>query len=110
MPNDCPISVLGLDDPSSPVRLRLVGPITVGLAKELHAFALDVADQNRDVVVCCQKAEYLDAAAIQVLMCLGRELHGRDRNYDLSGLTPRVRDDFRLVGLAHVLPEEPAAR
>jgi anti-anti-sigma regulatory factor len=93
--------VIVVDDPSRPEwsRLVLTGRITVGCAGPLHAAALAISASGNNVSVCCAGVEYLDAAALQVLVCLGRDLVGRGRRCDVTSVPEAVGNWFRCAGL-----------
>lgn len=93
------IGVAGDDARPGWSRLVLGGRITVAGAAQLREAALEISASGKSVSVCCAGVEYLDAAAIQVLLCLGRELLGRDKQCDITNVPDALRDLFHLVGL-----------
>lgn len=80
-------------------RLVLSGRVTVAHAKQFHATALELSASGANVTVCCEGADYLDVSAIQILLCLGRELVKSGRRCDIAGVAGALADDFRLAGL-----------
>src|SRR5579885_820810 len=86
-------------DPAGRVRLALAGRVTVAEAGRLHRVALDLAAGTGDVTVCCDAVEYLDGAAIQVVLAMGRDLARRGRRCEVTGVTGRLADLFRVAGL-----------
>jgi anti-anti-sigma factor len=80
-------------------RLALGGRITVACAAQFRAAALDLVAGGRPVRVCCAAVEYFDAAALQVLVGLGRELHGRGLRFDVDDVPPALSDLLRLAGV-----------
>ncbi len=86
-------------DSSGRTRLSLKGRVTVVDAARLHQVALDVSVLEEDVIVCCADAEYLDAAAVQVILALGRDLTGRGRRCDVIGVAGQLAALFRVAGL-----------
>ena len=97
-------------DPAAPgrVRLDLRGRVTVGRAAELHRAAVALVAQNVDVAIDCSAVEYLDVAAVQLLVCLERELVRRGRRGALAGVSAALAADFRLLGLGGAPPAAPA--
>ncbi len=79
-------------------RLVLRGRITVACAEPLRATALGLATGDRSVRVCCGAVEVLDAAGLQVLLCLGRELIGHGLKFDVTDVPAALADVFRLAG------------
>jgi anti-anti-sigma regulatory factor len=106
MPSRCSMNLIESDRSDQPLRFALAGRVAMESAQELHRMAIELSRRGRDVTVCCQGVEYLDSSAIQVLLCLGRELELQNRICELTGLTGQARSDFRRVGLAHVLADE----
>jgi anti-anti-sigma regulatory factor len=88
-------------DPASPraTRLRLRGRVGVADAAALHRAALELAAGGGDVTVDCAAAEYLDPTALQVVLSLGRELTGRGRRCDVTGVAGPLAVTFRLAGV-----------
>lgn len=89
------------DDPARPGSARLVlgGRVRVAEAAALHQAALAAVARGGAVTVDCGAAEYLDATAIQVVLCLGRELAGRGRRCDVAGVGGPLAEAFRLAGV-----------
>jgi anti-anti-sigma regulatory factor len=97
---DAPFIVVDDADRPGSSRLLLRGRIRIADATGLHRAALDLAARGGNVAVDCGGAEYLDPAAIQVVLGLGRELTGRGRRCDVTGVTGPLAEEFRLAGLA----------
>lgn len=87
------------DDRPGWSRLLLTGRVTVAHAREFYTAAGAALARGTDVAVRCEGAEYLDASAIQILLCLGRELVGRGKRFDLAGVSPELGEWLRLAGL-----------
>lgn len=88
-------------DPTRPgwAKLALNGAVTVASAAALHRAAVGLAAGGGSVAVCLAGAEHVDAAALQVLLCLGREVEGRGGRCELTGTGGPVADLLRLAGL-----------
>lgn len=86
-------------DPTGRARLVLAGRLTVADASRLHRQALDLSARGANVTVCCAAAEYLDAAVVQVILALGRDLTARGRRCDVTGVAGPLADLFRTAGL-----------
>lgn len=86
-------------DAAVPTRLTLSGRVTVSSALALHAAAVEIQQNQHPLVIDCGKAEYIDAAAMQVLISLGRELAGDRIACDLQGLEGPAALSFRLCGV-----------
>lgn len=97
------ISVQPSNSPTGPTRVALAGRIDIAHVGDLYRAAVEMARQDRDVVVCCRDAEYLHPAAVQIVLSLGRELEVRGHGCELADVRGRVRDDLALLGLGHVL-------
>jgi anti-anti-sigma factor len=100
------ISVLN-DGPNT--RLVLQGRLTIREAVQLHQTALDLVSRKTNLTVCCAGVEHLDVTAIQILLCLGREIVQMNLSCDITGVTAKLREIFRLAGLANALPPEPSS-
>lgn len=81
-------------------RLALFGRVTVAHARELHAAAVALAAGAGDVTLDCRDAEYLDTAAVQVLIALRRDMERAGRGCEVAGESAALRGDFRLAGFA----------
>ncbi len=94
-------SIAVADDPDRPGRARLAlsGRVTVADAGRLHRAALGALARGGDVTVSLAGAEYLDAAAVQVLMCLGRDLKARGHRCGVTGVAGPLAEALRLGGL-----------
>lgn len=91
------------DDPTSAGGKRVVlrGRVTVVDAAEFHRLAVGVAADATPVVVDCTAATHLDAAAVQVILALGRAVEGGGRRCVVeAGETTRL---FRIAGLGAVV-------
>lgn len=90
-----------VDDSARPewVRLILRGQIAISSASRLREAALAVSASGKNVSVCCAEAEHLDVSAMQVLLCLGRDLASRGKQCDVADVPNAIRELFRLVGL-----------
>lgn len=99
MLGDAPIRVTDDDRPGWS-QLVLSGRVTVAAAREFHATARDLLARGSNIAVRCDGAEHLDTSAIQILLCLGRELANRGKRFDLSGVSPELGAGLRLAGLA----------
>ncbi|MBN9122869.1 MAG: STAS domain-containing protein [Planctomycetes bacterium] len=97
-------------DPADADRTRLVlrGRLTVACAGELHRAALALVARAGHVTIDCSAVEYADVAAVQVLLCLERELAGRGRRGALAGVPAALAADFRLMGLGGAPSPPPA--
>ena len=81
------------------MRLGLHGRVTVANANELKLAIGTLVARSEDVTIDCSEVEYLDASAVQLLMCLGNELVRCGRTAALTGVAPGLATDFRLLGL-----------
>ena len=86
-------------DDKVPSRLTLSGRVTVSSAVSLHAAAIEIQQNRHPLVIDCSRADYIDAAAMQVLIALGRELAGDHIPCDLLGLDGPAALSFRLCGV-----------
>lgn len=81
-------------------RVVLAGRVTVAGAREFHATARALAADAAGVAVRCDEVEYLDTSAIQILLCLGREVVRAGRPFVVSGVPDGLAESLRLAGLA----------
>ena len=79
-------------------QLVLTGRVTVGCAALFHQTALQVCAGGANVSVSCTAAEYLDASAIQILLCLRRELHRAGKKCEVS-VSDALKASLRAAGL-----------
>ncbi|HEY1187904.1 MAG TPA: STAS domain-containing protein [Gemmata sp.] len=89
------------DDRPGWSRLVLTGRVTVAVAREFHATASDLLARGNSIAVRCDGAEHLDTSAIQILLCLARELVSRGKRFDLGGVSPELGAGLQLAGLAN---------
>jgi anti-anti-sigma regulatory factor len=99
MVSDAPVQVIE-DAEHGRVQLVLTGRVTVSEAGQFHKTARELSARGTDVTVSCERAEYLDVSAVQILLCLGRDLIGRGRRCDIVGVSEPLGEYFRLAGLA----------
>jgi anti-anti-sigma regulatory factor len=90
-------------------KLRLAGRVTIAQIDELYEAAREIAAHKCDVSICCHELDYLDTAAIQVIIGLGRHLEMQNCSCELNGIRGQVRHDFHRIGLAHLLEGDPGA-
>ncbi len=91
-------------------RLCLVGVINAALACRLKEEALSALAGAGPVTLDLTRAEYLDGAAVQVLLALNAELVTRGRSLRVVAMAPSVEDTLRVVGLAGTIgADRPAA-
>lgn len=92
--HDSPVTVG--PDPARPgfSLLTLRGRVTAADATHLHRAALGLASGGSHVAVACGEAEYLGAAAVQVLICLGREVTRGGRRFELDGAEAHLGEWF----------------
>jgi anti-anti-sigma factor len=84
-------------------RLCLEGVVNVALARRLKEEALVALAGTGPVTLDLARAEYLDGAALQVLLALNTELVTRGRSFRVVAMAPSVEDTLRVVGLAGAL-------
>ncbi|MBY0457026.1 MAG: STAS domain-containing protein [Gemmataceae bacterium] len=87
-------------DPSraGATRLVLAGRLGIDAAEELRRTALAAVERGGPVTACCAGVESLHAAAVQVLLGLGRELDQRAKPWAVTG-GGAADDTLRLGGL-----------
>jgi anti-anti-sigma factor len=88
-------------------RLCLEGVLNAALARRLKEEALVALAGPGPVTLDLARAEYLDGAALQVLLALNTELVTRGRSFRVVAMAPSVEDTLRVVGLAGALGAEP---
>jgi anti-anti-sigma factor len=84
-------------------RLCLEGVVNAALARRLKEEALVALAGTGPVTLDLARAEYLDGAALQVLLALNTELVTRGRSFKVVAMAPSVEDMLRVVGLAGAL-------
>jgi|WetSurMetagenome_2_1015567.scaffolds.fasta_scaffold977693_2 anti-anti-sigma factor len=88
-------------------RLCLEGVVNAALARRLKEEALVALAGPGPVTLDLARAEYLDGAALQVLMALNTELVTRGRSFKVVAMAPSVEETLRVVGLAGALGAGP---
>jgi anti-anti-sigma factor len=90
-------------------RLCLEGVVNAALARRLKEEALAALAGTGPVTLDLARAEYLDGAALQILLALGADLAARGRGFRVVAMPPSVEDTLRVVGLAGTLGADPPA-
>lgn len=80
--------------------LHLEGVVTVPQAKRLRQLALELAGSGRGVSVQCEKLNYLDCAALQILLALRDALARKSASMTIMNLPESIRETLRTAGLA----------
>ncbi len=80
--------------------LHLEGVVTVPQAKRLRQLALELAGSGRGVSVQCEKLNYLDCAAVQILLALRDSLSRKSVPMTIVNLPESIRETLRIAGLA----------
>ncbi len=88
-------------------RLCLEGVVNAAQARRLREEALVALAGAGPVTVDLARAEYLDGAAMQVLLALHMELVARGRAFKVVAMAPSVEDTLRVVGLAEAFAADP---
>jgi len=91
-----------------PLALTLRGDLTVFDAEALHETALALLPSGADVVVTCQDLVHFDAAVLQVLLVLQRELRSRGRSLRLAGVSRAMGELLELAGVKDSLAAQAA--
>ena len=95
--------------PAEPVRveakgqdvvLHLEGVVGVAQARRLHEVAVKLADSGRAVSVRCEHLQYLDCAAVQVLLVLHETLKSKGAGLAMQNLPDSAQLTLRHAGLA----------
>ncbi len=100
------VQPIRVDEDGAQRRLCLEGTINAALARRLKEGALAALAGTGTVTLDLARAEYLDGAALQVLLALGAELAARGRSLKVVAMAPSVEDTLRVVGLAGVIGGE----
>jgi anti-anti-sigma factor len=90
-------------------RLCLEGVINAAQARRLREEALAALAGSGPVTLDLARAEYLDGAALQVLLALDKELVTRGRSLRVVAMAPSVEDTLRVVGLRGAIGAGPRA-
>ncbi len=88
--------------------LHLEGRITVAQARRLREAALPLLEGAGPVTLHLDRAEYLDGAALQVLLALGDGLAARGRGLRVVSTPPSIDETLRAIGLGGALGAAPA--
>jgi anti-anti-sigma factor len=89
--------------------LCLEGVVNVAQARRLKEQALLALAGAGPVTLDLSRAEYLDGAALQVLLALNATLAARKRSLRVVAMAPSVEDTLRSAGLARAIGAEPPA-
>ncbi len=96
-------------EPAEPVRvevkganavLYLEGAVGIAQSKRLQALALKLASSGKQVHVRCEHLQYLDCAAVQVLLALNETLKSKGTGITVQNLPDSVQQTLRNAGLA----------
>jgi len=75
-------------------------------ADEFQQAALAVVQNNSDVTLNLANLEHLDASALQILLALDREQRSREREFEVTHLSPSLRQWFGYAGAEDLLNPE----
>ncbi len=84
-------------------RLVLAGVIDVQIAVDVHRAAVEAARSGLDVVIDAGDVEYLDVAALQVLLALRQALAAAGRAFHVEPISAPARDCCDRSGLRQAL-------
>jgi anti-anti-sigma factor len=98
-----PVQPIRVETDGEQRRLCLEGVVNAALARRLKEEALVALSGTGPVTLDLARAEYLDGAALQVLLALNTELVTRGRGFRVVAMAPSVEDTLRVVGLAGTL-------
>jgi anti-anti-sigma factor len=98
-------SVVCLAGSNGSPHLVLNGNVTIASASSLHRAVLQLMDCTEDVTICCENAEYVDTAALQLVLALGEVLRQEGYKLFLKGVRPSVAGFLAVSGLADALRE-----
>jgi anti-anti-sigma factor len=80
--------------------LHLAGVVNAAQARRLREEALGALAGSGAVTLDLARAEYLDGAALQVLLALRAELVRRGHRLQTVAMAPSIEDTLRAIGLA----------
>ncbi len=83
--------------------LHLEGRIGVAQARRLREAALPLLEGGGPVTLHLARTEYLDGAALQILLALREGLAARDRDLRVVSMPPSIDETLRAVGLGGAL-------
>lgn len=75
-------------------------------AEELHHYALSQIEHNTDVTIDFEGLESLDAATLQVLLALSKELQQKNLRLIMIGISPSLLRWFGYAGAQKCFPIE----
>jgi len=79
--------------------IRLTGEIGPTHAAELHRMAVQLAEQDQNVVVDCEPLESLDLSSLQILIALRESLASQNKTMRFAELSAEVSEMISLAGL-----------
>jgi anti-anti-sigma factor len=98
--NDSTTSAVLLNTPGSALELKLKGCFTSNDIPEVYQSAREIADADRDLVICCEQVEFLGTGVLQILIALANSLGSRGKSLRFVGVQPTLERWLSLAGLA----------
>jgi anti-anti-sigma regulatory factor len=88
------------DDSAARAVLYLNGALSACHAPEVRAAALAAKNSAKPLLLDCSSADHLHAAVLQVLVALRTELIRAQTPFELSPISPAVKDCLQAAGLS----------
>jgi anti-anti-sigma factor len=79
--------------------LKLRGTVDILAVQDLAHAARGLVERSEDTLVCCEQVQYLDAAALQVLLALSKALSVDGKKMEVIAKSPQVERLFEWAAL-----------
>jgi anti-anti-sigma factor len=78
--------------------LVLRGSIDITCVEDLRQAALQLLEHGRHTTACCEQVDYIDTAALQILLALKTVLAAPETAFQLEGVSSQMVDLLHLTG------------
>lgn len=89
-----------VSDDSNRNVIALEGAVSIHVAGDLLRRAKAAAGEGRNVALDCRRVEFIDTAALQILIALGRALADRGCSLETIDAPPSAKHIFLAAGIA----------
>ena len=86
--------------------LMLCGSIDITCVEDLRQAALQLLEQGRHTTAGCEQVDYIDTAALQILLALKTGLAAYKKGFQLEGTSTQLIDLLHLTGFYAALMDD----
>jgi anti-anti-sigma factor len=80
--------------------LKLRGTVDILAVQDLAHAARGLVERSEDTLLCCEQVQYLDAAALQLLLALSKALRVNGKKLEIIAKSPQVERLFEWAALS----------